>query len=74
MDVVLDVHVKDIKTKSLLIQMLSRYIFHNMEEYLYSYAHEEEFISHDIRVEMMVGSTSSSNNMHEDVDVTMHRL
>ena len=39
-----------------------------MEKYLCWYTHEEPFVPHDTMVERMVGSTSSSSNVHEVVD------
>jgi hypothetical protein len=39
-----------------------------MKKYLCWYAHEEPYVSHDIMVEMMVGSTSSASNVHRVVD------
>jgi hypothetical protein len=32
------------------------------------FAHEESYVPHETIVEMMVGSTFSSNNVHEVVD------
>jgi hypothetical protein len=39
-----------------------------MEKYLCWYEHREPYVPHDTMVERMVGSTSSSSNMHEVVD------
>ena len=39
-----------------------------MEKYLCWYAHGELYVPHDTMVERMVGSTSSSSNVHEVVD------
>ena len=32
------------------------------------YAHEEPYVPYDIMIEMMIGSTSSSSNLHGVVD------
>jgi hypothetical protein len=39
-----------------------------MEKYLCWHTHGEPFVPHDTIVERMVGSTSSSSNVHEVVD------
>ena len=39
-----------------------------MEQYMCRYAHEEPYISHETIVEMMIGSTSSTSNVHGVVD------
>jgi hypothetical protein len=39
-----------------------------MEHYMCRYAHEEPYISHETIVEMMIGSTSSTSNVHGVVD------
>ena len=39
-----------------------------MEKYLCCFAHEELYVAYEIIVERMVGSTSSSNNMHKVLD------
>jgi hypothetical protein len=39
-----------------------------MEKYLCWYAHGELYVPHDTMVERMVGSTSSSSNVHRVVD------
>jgi hypothetical protein len=35
---------------------------------MYWYAHEEPYVPHDIMVERLVGSTSSSSNLHGVID------
>jgi len=39
-----------------------------MEDYLCWYAHKELFVRNESMIEMMVGSTSSANNVHEVVN------
>ena len=39
-----------------------------MEKYLWWFTHSEPYVPHDTMVERMVGSTSSSHNVHEVVD------
>ena len=39
-----------------------------IERYMCWFAHEESYVPHETIVEMMVGSTFSSNNVHEVVD------
>jgi hypothetical protein len=39
-----------------------------MEKYMCWYAYGEPYVPHDIMVEMMVGSTFSSSNVHGVVD------
>ena len=39
-----------------------------MEQYICRYAHEEPYIPHETMVEMMIGSTSSTSNVHGVVD------
>jgi hypothetical protein len=42
-----------------------------MKKYLCWYAHEEPYIPHDIMVEMIIGSTSSSRNVHGVVEFVL---
>jgi hypothetical protein len=39
-----------------------------MKKYLCCFAHEELYVAYEIIVERMVGSTSSSDNMHKVLD------
>jgi hypothetical protein len=39
-----------------------------MEKYLYWYAYGEPYVPHDTMVERMIGSTSTSSNVHGVVD------
>jgi hypothetical protein len=39
-----------------------------MEKYLYWFAHEKPYVPYKTMVKMMVGSTSSSNNVYEVVN------
>ena len=39
-----------------------------MKKYLCWYTHEKSYVPHDTTVKMMVGSTSSSSDVHEIVD------
>jgi hypothetical protein len=39
-----------------------------MEKYLYWFAHEEPYVTYEIMIERMIGSTFSSSNVHGVVD------
>jgi hypothetical protein len=67
---------KRCKIKGFSIHILSRCIFYKkrlMNKYLYWFAHKEPYVPYEIMIERMVESTSSSSNMHEDVDDNINR-
>ena len=53
----MDVHARGVKIKKGF-----------MEKYLCWYAHREPYVPHDTMIERMVELTSSSSNVHGDID------
>ena len=66
-EAVLGVHTKGVKIKKFFYpNIVTMHLLHKgfMEEYLCWYAHGEQFVHHKTMVERMVGSTSSTSNVH----------
>lgn len=73
MEAVLDVYIEREKNKKVMnLDVVTMHLLQKkkfIEEYLYWYPHREEFVSRVIIVKMMVGLTSSYNNIHGVKDV-----
>ena len=63
--------IRDVKIKSILIQMLSQCIFYKktfMEKYLCWFVYREPYVPYETMLEKMIGSTFNSSNVHRVVD------
>jgi len=68
---ILDVPYKRYKNKNIFypnIIMIHLQQKRFMKGYLYWCAHRESYVSHETTIKKMIGSTSSSSNVHEIVD------
>jgi hypothetical protein len=66
-DAVLDVHVRSVKIKTLFdLDVVMMHLLEKkfIEKYLCWFTHEKPYVSYEIMVERMVGSTFSSSNVH----------
>ena len=71
MNGVLDVYARGVKIKKCFDpDVVTMHFLQKgfIEKYLYWYAHREPYVTYYTMVKRMVGSTSSSNNVHRVVD------